>query len=104
MDNTSTDASSLSESDFSADEMADFSAQEPKKVKKAAVEKAQKFRAYAGEKATAIRQEAGVKLKQGAEKAKEFHVSAEDYIKENPTKSVLGAMGLGVIIGLILRR
>jgi ElaB/YqjD/DUF883 family membrane-anchored ribosome-binding protein len=95
--------------DFSsedADEMTDFSADqsETDTVKADAIEKAQNFRSYAGEKAAAIKQEAGVKIKQGAEKAKEFHVTAEDYIKENPTKSVLGAVGVGVIIGLILRR
>ena len=31
-------------------------------------------------------------------------VAAEDYIRQNPTKCVLGALGLGVLIGLIVRR
>jgi ElaB/YqjD/DUF883 family membrane-anchored ribosome-binding protein len=87
-----------------ADDMVDFSAPQPQKVKAEAIEKAQKFREFAGEKATAMKQEAGVKIKQGAEKAKELHATAEDYVRENPTKAVLGAVGVGVIIGLILRR
>ncbi|MGJ8656238.1 MAG: DUF883 family protein [Akkermansiaceae bacterium] len=87
-----------------AEDMADFAATKAQTVKTAAVEKAQNFRDFAGEKAAAIKQEAGVKLKQGAEKAKELHTTAEDYVRENPTKAVLGAVGVGVIIGLILRR
>ncbi len=117
MDYTPTNPTPLSPSDYAgvsqaasdlrshtADDMTDFAATQAQTVKASAVEKAQNFRSYAGEKAAAIKQEAGVKLKQGAEKAKELHVSAEDYIKENPTKAVLGAVGVGVIIGLILRR
>ena len=37
-------------------------------------------------------------------KAKELHVTAEDYIRQNPTKCVLSALGLGFLIGLIVRR
>ncbi len=107
MDYTPKNPTPLSPSDIlSDDDMTDFSASPTgsQTMKAEAVEKAQNFRSFAGEKAAAIKQEAGAKIKQGAEKAKEFHVSAEDYIKENPTKSVLGAVGVGVIIGLILRR
>ena len=107
MDNTPINPKALTPSDIlsdDVDEMSDFSATMPHTVKADAVEKAKKFRSYAGEKASAFKEEAGVKIKQGAVKAKEFHSTAEDYIKENPTKSVLGAVGIGVIIGLILRR
>ncbi len=88
----------------SADSVSDFAATQPQTVKAAAVEKAQNFRAYAGEKAASLKGEATVKLKQGAEKAKELHANAEDYVRENPTKAVLSAVGVGVIIGLIMRR
>ena len=117
MDYTPTNPTPLSPSDYAgvsqaasdlrshaADDMTDFAATQAQTVKAAAVEKAQNFRTYAGEKAAAIKQEAGVKLKQGAEKAKEFQHTAEDYVRENPTKAVLSAVGVGVIIGLILRR
>lgn len=104
MDYTPTNADKLAPEDILSDEeMEDFSAV-PKKAKAEAVEKAKNFRSYAGEKAAAIKQEAGVKLKQGTEKAKELHATAEDYVRENPTKAVLGAVGIGVVIGLILRR
>jgi ElaB/YqjD/DUF883 family membrane-anchored ribosome-binding protein len=37
-------------------------------------------------------------------KAKELQVTAEDYIRQNPTKCVISALGLGFLIGLIVRR
>ena len=107
MDYTPTNPTKLSPSDLlseDTDNMTDFAAPPAETLKADAVEKAKNFRSYAGEKAAAIKQEASAKIKQSAEKAKELHESAEDYIKENPTKSVLSAVGVGVIIGLILRR
>lgn len=35
-------------------------------------------------------------------KAKEFHKAGEEYVKSNPTGSVLGALGVGVLLGLLL--
>ena len=117
MDYTPNNPTPLSPSDYSgvsqaasdlrshsADSVSDFAATQAQTVKASAVEKAQNFRSYAGEKAAALKGEATVKLKQGAQKAKEIHANAEDYVRENPTKAVLGAVGVGVIIGLILRR
>lgn len=36
------------------------------------------------------------------DKAKELHKAGEAYVKENPTGAVLGALGAGVILGLLL--
>lgn len=36
------------------------------------------------------------------DKAKELHRAGEAFVKENPTSSVLGALGVGVIIGLLI--
>ncbi len=36
------------------------------------------------------------------DKACEVHKASEEFVKENPTGTVLGALGLGVIIGLLL--
>ncbi len=105
MDYSATDPTSFPAKDYAAnDDMQDFGETPQHNVKEEAINKAQNFRNYAGEKATALKQEASVKLKKGAEKAKELHHTAEDYVRENPTKSVLGALGAGVIIGLIMRR
>ncbi len=117
MDYTPTNPTPLSPSDYAgvsqaasdlrshtADDMTDFAATQAQTVKAAAVAKAQDFRSFAGEKAASIKEEASIKFKQGTEKAKELHTTAEDYVRENPTKAVLSAVGVGVIIGLILRR
>ena len=36
-------------------------------------------------------------------KAKDLHKAGEEYVKENPTACVLGALGVGVLLGLLLR-
>jgi len=87
-----------------AESMNDFTATDSQTMRAPIAEKTQNLRSYAGDKASAFKGEATEKLKQGAEKAKVLHANAEDYVRENPTKAVLGAVGLGVIIGLIMRR
>ena len=84
-------------------------------IKSAASEKAQQFRSYAGDKASALREDAGnkatvvkqaasEKYEQGKAKAKDVHASSEDYVRQHPTKCVLGAFGVGLLIGLLARR
>ena len=84
-------------------------------IKDRAVESAQHFRDSAAEKAAALKSAATEKahhLKESATeqwqetrvKAVEFQVTAEDYIRQNPTKCVVSALGLGFLIGLIVRR
>lgn len=84
-------------------------------LKERAVEGAQHFREVAAEKACAFKTTATDKaqhLRESATeqwqdtrvKAREFQITAEDYIRQNPTKCVLSALGVGFLIGLILRR
>lgn len=84
-------------------------------LKNAASEKAQQFRSYAGEKAstlreganqkaTQVKQAASEKYEQSKAKAQDIHSSSEEYIREHPTKCVLGAFGVGLLIGLLARR
>ncbi len=35
-------------------------------------------------------------------KAKDLHQAGEEYVRANPSGSVLGALGLGIILGLLL--
>ena len=37
-------------------------------------------------------------------KAKDWHKEVESYVRENPTKSVLAAVGVGFVLGVIFRR
>ncbi len=73
-------------------------------LKDRAVESAQQFRDTAAERASQLRATATEQWQDTRVKAKELHVTAEDYIRQNPTKCVLSALGAGFLIGLIVRR
>lgn len=73
-------------------------------LKERAVESAQHFRETAAQKASALKATASEQWDDTRVRAKELHVTAEDYIRQNPTKCVLSALGLGFLIGLIVRR
>lgn len=72
--------------------------------KAVATEKAEHYKTAAADKAAEVKANAQQQYETSVEKAKEFHVTAEDYIRQNPTKTVLGALGVGFLIGLITRR
>ena len=69
-----------------------------------AAERASQFKATATEKALHFKESATEQWQDTRVKAKELHVTAEDYIRQNPTKCVLSALGAGFLIGLIVRR
>ena len=73
-------------------------------LRESATERAAAFKATAAEKAQHLRESANEQWQDTRVKAKELHVTAEDYIRQNPTKCVLSALGLGFLIGLIVRR
>ena len=98
-----------------ANELREAAGDKTKQLKESAVEKAQQFRKFAGAKASDISETAKFKaqnikelaseqVKSSQVKAREMHSEAEDYIRTNPTKSVLTALGVGVVIGLVIRR
>ena len=72
--------------------------------KSAATEKAESLKHVAGEKAQQIRTAADEQWRETRAKAKEIHITTEDYIRQHPTRCVIGALGLGFVIGLIARR
>lgn len=78
--------------------------QKAEHLKAVAVDKAEHLKTIATEKATHVREVAQQQWDDTRVKAKEIHVTAEDYIRQNPTKAVLGALGVGFLIGLIVRR
>jgi ElaB/YqjD/DUF883 family membrane-anchored ribosome-binding protein len=73
-------------------------------LKERAVESAHQFRETATQRATALKSSATEQWDGTRVRAKELHVTAEDYIRQNPTKCVLSALGMGFLIGLIVRR
>jgi len=72
--------------------------------RESATEKASVFKAAAAETAHHIKESATDQWADTRVKARELQVTAEDYIRQNPTKCVVSALGLGFLIGLIVRR
>ncbi len=78
-------------------------------ARKYACEQYEKLRAVATEQMESVRnytEHARQQVNEGwdvtCSKAKELHKAGEEYVKENPTGSMLGALGVGVLIGLLL--
>lgn len=73
-------------------------------LREVAGSKASALKTAASEKAGQIKGVATEQWQTTQVKAKELHGTAEQYIRENPTKCVLGALGVGFLAGLIMRR
>lgn len=73
-------------------------------LKHSAAEQAEILRIAAAERAQRLQDSAAEQWRDTRVKGKEIQVTAEDYIRQNPTKCVVGALGLGILIGLIVRR
>lgn len=76
----------------------DFACEQYEKLRRAASCQMENVRQYT--------QDARRQLNEGWDvtraKAKDLHKAGEDYVKENPTSSVLYALGAGLLLGLIL--
>lgn len=97
-----------------------YASEQYDKIRRVATEQMDHVREYAGQARVQINEswdkaceqmnegwdKARVQMNEGWDKtreaAKEYHKAGEAYVKENPTGSVLGALGVGVLIGLIL--
>ncbi len=73
-------------------------------LKEKAAESVQHFKETATERANQFKANASDQWLESRVRAREIQLTAEDYIRENPTKCVLGALGVGFLIGLIVRR
>ena len=97
-----------------------YACEQYEKIRKAATEQMDNVREYATQARAQINEswdkarvqvnegwdKARVQMNEGWEKtcsaAKEYHKAGEEYVKSNPTGSILGALGVGVLIGLLL--
>ena len=97
-----------------------YACEQYEKLRRAAAEQMESVRGYADQARAQINEgwgKARVQMNEGWDKArvqvnegwdktceaaKEYHKAGEAYVKQNPTGSVLGALGVGVLIGLLL--
>jgi ElaB/YqjD/DUF883 family membrane-anchored ribosome-binding protein len=101
----STQASALKERAIeSAQHFREVASGKATQLKATAAEKADEIRQIATDRAHRLQETAAEQWRDTRDKTKELHVTAEDYIRQNPTKCVVGALGLGLLIGLIVRR
>lgn len=88
----------------SAQHFRESAAERAAQLKAVASEKATAFKSAATDTASHLKESACEQWQDTRIKAKEVHVTAEEYVRQNPTQCVLGALGLGFLIGLIVRR
>jgi len=88
----------------SAQHLREVACEKVGQLKATAAEKAGEIKQTATDRAHRLQESAAEQWRDTRVMTKEFHVTAEDYIRQNPTKCVVGALGLGVLIGLIVRR
>lgn len=75
-----------------------YAADQYEKLRHAASVQAENVRHYT----TEARQQINAGWNATCTKAKDLHEAGEEFVKSNPTGSVLGALGIGVIVGLLL--
>ncbi|MFT5465839.1 MAG: ElaB/YqjD/DUF883 family membrane-anchored ribosome-binding protein [Verrucomicrobiales bacterium] len=75
-----------------------------RQLRDAAEDRAGKLKDAAGRGAEQIKDAAGPAIEDAFERAKEVREEVEAYVRANPTKSVLSALGIGFVLGLLLRR
>ena len=73
-------------------------------LRRAAGQKADELRSAAQDKAQELRGTAESAWSEATSKAKSWHSEGEAYVRDNPTKAVLIALGFGLLLGLLLRK
>tara|TARA_R110002096_G_scaffold206192_10_gene392390 strand:+ start:7054 stop:7416 length:363 start_codon:yes stop_codon:yes gene_type:complete len=73
-------------------------------IRDVAGEQADTLKSAAGEQAGHVREVAEVGLRDARAKVEDLKVELEAYVRENPTKAVLTTFGIGVFLGMLLRR
>lgn len=72
-------------------------------LREAAARRAREIRSQATEQVEHLREIAEDRYREARVRADDLQKEGERYVRENPTKSVLIALGLGFIIGRILK-
>jgi ElaB/YqjD/DUF883 family membrane-anchored ribosome-binding protein len=97
--NTANDTGSNTPEDFKA-----AAAAKAAEIRRVAEKKAEELRELAQAKAHELSGVAESAWSDARTKAKSWHADSETYVRENPTKAILIALGLGFLLGLFFRR
>jgi len=97
---TSSDQISCSQNNDRLSAARKFAADQYEKLRDVTNKQLKQVRNYT----SCAREQINVKLDPIYSKAKDAHQVSEEFVKKNPTGTVLGALGIGVIIGLLLGR
>lgn len=73
-------------------------------IRAAAEAKAAQLRATAEQKAQDLRHRAEETYADVRQRAETYRTDTEEWVRENPTRAVMTALGVGFILGLIFRR
>lgn len=76
----------------------EFAREQYEKIRRATLSQMENVRHYTED----MRQQLNEGWDVTCTRARDIHKAGEAYVKENPTGSMLGALGVGVIIGLLL--
>ena len=86
-----------------AEELKQTARERAENMREFATDKAHEARDYAADKAQEARHYAEERYQEARTVADEYRVEGERYVRENPAKSVLIALGIGFVVGRILR-
>ena len=87
-----------------AEELRTAASAKAAELRNAAEGRAQDFRQNAGQRADEFRDYADQAFTDARESYEQIRVEGEKYVREKPMQAVLTAFGVGLFIGLILRR
>jgi ElaB/YqjD/DUF883 family membrane-anchored ribosome-binding protein len=87
-----------------ADDFKAAASAKAEEIRKVAEKKAEEIRLAAQNKAREFSGAAGSAWTDAQSKAKTWQAKGETYVRENPTKSIFIALGLGFFVGLMFRK
>lgn len=87
-----------------AEELRAAAGAKAQQLKDVAEQKAEHFRDVATERTEQFRGYAEQSWQDARDRAYDWKSEGEKFVRDNPTKAVLYAMGVGFVVGLILRR
>ena len=87
-----------------AEELRIAASQKAQELRSAAQERAQQFKSTATDRADEFKEYAGQAFHDAQDRYADLRTEGEKFVREKPVQAVLTAFGVGLFIGLILRR